>query len=511
MKSVVGQLFKNLITSYAGMVLGLLLTFFFTPYFINKLGKEQYGIWTLLFSIITYMEMVDMGMRQSIVRFISKYYAVKDWVGLNKVFSSSIRIYTIVGIVFFVVTLIVVFGFLHSFQIPTEYDHIAQWALIILGLSTALNFVQMPSSSLGPFHRFDISFYINFSTKVLQTLGMVILLEMGKGLIEMAVLVLVLQLLSRLVMSSVRKRLFPEVRFSFAAIDKETTREMFSYAFFSFLVAATWVISNQSDNIIIGRFISVEAVAVYSVAAQLMTQLRTSVYAIATPIVPTISHFEAENKFERIISLYSKSTRYLYYLSGFFAIGMFILGGPFIHLWVKNGFEDAVTILYLLAIPTAISIPQTIATSVLYGISRHKLAVYILGSEAVIKIVLSVILAQSMGIIGVAIGTVVSQLIIYTAIYPVMFYKAINAPVSQFYKEMFRSMFLSALFTLPIGYIVAYLDPPASWAHLFFDAGIMTLFMLVGLWMVILQPDDKASVIRRLPGFLRRKLESANA
>ncbi len=511
MKSVVGQLFKNLVTSYAGMVLGLLLTFFFTPYFINKLGKEQYGIWTLLFSIITYMEMVDMGMRQSIVRFISRYYAVKDWVGLNKVFSSSIRIYTIVGIVFFAVTVIVVFGFLHSFQIPTEYDHVAQWALLILGLSTALNFVQMPSSSLGPFHRFDISFYINFSTKVLQTVGMVVLLEMGYGLIEMAVLVLVLQLLSRIVMSSVRKRLFPEVRFSFAAIDKDTTKEMFSYAFFSFLVAATWVISNQSDNIIIGRFISVEAVAVYSIASQLLMQLRTSVYAIATPIVPTISHFEAENKFERIVSLYSKSTRYLYYLSGFFAVGMFILGSPFIHLWVKKGFEESVTILYLLAIPTAISIPQTIATSVLYGISRHKLAVYILGAEAVIKIVLSVILAQTMGIIGVAIGTVISQLIIYTAIYPIMFYKAINAPVRIFYKEMFRSMFFAALFTLPIGYLVAYMDPPDTWVHLFLDAGAMTLCMLVGLWMVILQPDDKISIIRRLPGFIRRKLGGANA
>lgn len=511
MKSVVGQLFRNLLTSYAGMILGLLLTFFFTPYFINKLGKEQYGIWTLLFSIITYMEMVDMGMRQSIVRFISKYYAVKDWVGLNKVFSSSIRIYTIIGILFFIITLIVVFGFLHSFQIPHEYDHVAQWALIILGLSTALNFIQMPASSLGPFHRFDISFYINFSTKVLQTVGMVILLEMDKGLIEMAVLVLVLQLLSRIVMSLVRNKLFPEVRFSFAAIDKDTTKEMFSYAFFSFLVAATWVISNQSDNIIIGRFISVEAVAVYSVASQLLMQLRASVYAISTPIVPTISHFEAENKFERIVSLYSKSTRYLYYLSGFFAVGVFLLGGPFIHLWVKNGFEEAVTILYLLAIPTAISIPQTIATSVLYGISRQKIAVYILGAEAVIKIVLSIILAQTMGIIGVAIGTLISQLIIYTAIYPVMFYKAIDAPVSHFYREMFRSMFFSALFTLPVGYLVATFTSPTTWAQLLINAGIMTVFMFIGLWIVILQKDDKASIVRRMPGFLRRRLERASA
>lgn len=504
MRSVVGQLVKNLITSYAGMVLGILITFFFTPYFIKALGKERYGIWTLLFSIINYMEVVDLGMRQSIVRFISKYYAVKDWVQLNKVFSSSVRIYAGIGLIFLVATFIVVFGFLDSFKIPEQYNTIAEWTLIILGFSTALNFIQLPFSSLGPFHRFDISFYINFGTKVLQTIGMVVLLELDMGLISMAVLVLILQLLSRLLMSLVRRRLFPEVRFSLTLVDNTTTKEMFSYAFYSFLVAATWIIGYQSDNIIIGRFISVEAVAIYSVASQLIMQLRTSIYAISTPIVPTISHFEAENNFGRIISLYSKSTRYLYYLSAFFAVGMILLGGPFIHLWVKGGFEESVTILHILIIPTAIAIPQTIATSVLYGISRHKLAVYLLGAEAISKIVLSSVLAQSMGIVGVAIGTIVPQLLIYTILYPIFFYKAIKAPVGDFYREMTRSMSLAVIFTLPVGIAFVEIEPPTTWTHLFIGAGLMGVSMLVGLWLTVLKSDDKEAIRKRLPAFLRR-------
>jgi len=498
MATVIGQFFRNVLTTYASVVISLLITFFFTPYLISMLGKVEYGIWTLMFSIVAYMELADLGMRQSLVRSISKYLATKDWPQLNQVFSSSVVIYFFIGMIIEIATLAVTFFFLESFQIPEGLMSVAKGCLLVLGTNQAVSFMVIPFSSLGPFHRFDINVYFSLPTRIVQTVGVIVLLEYGLGLIEMAFLVLAMSLLSRFGLHLARRKLYPQVRFSFKDINREKAGELVNYAMWSFLIVAMLMVIYQTDNIIIGRFISMEAVSVFSIGAALISQLRSIIYNISVPLVPTISHFEAENQFDRIVSVYDRSTNYLYFLAGLLTVCTFAFGGPFILLWVGDGFTESITVLFIMIVPAAINFPQLIANSVLYGISRHKITFWVLMAEAVSNIALSLILVRYWGIIGVAVGTAVPQFIIYTIVYPIVFYRELKTPVSRFYKTASRSLLYSAVICVPAAWIIYQLLKPETWLNFLIGGCTTALVAAVGFYRLLLDADDKKRLLEKL-------------
>ncbi|UCD94160.1 MAG: polysaccharide biosynthesis C-terminal domain-containing protein, partial [Candidatus Zixiibacteriota bacterium] len=272
---------------------------------------------------------------------------------------------------------------------------------------------------------------------------------------------------------------------------------------YSFLIVIAWTVIFQTDNIVIAGFLSTEAVAVYSVPAMMVTQLRNSITAISIPLVPAISHFEALKDYQTIMRVYTKSTRYLHYISGYICISVLIFGGPFILLWVKKDFVDAIGVLRILIFAGAFTFPQIIANSVLLGVSKHRLTFYILGSEAVANLVLSLILVQSFGIAGVAWGTAIPQLIIYIFVYPRVFYKAMEANVRDFYITAAKSAAYSIVFVLPAAYIMYKLLMPDSWLYLIIDCLVVTGVMIAGLVGVILDESDRErafGIVRKILG-----------
>lgn len=497
MKSVVGQFFKNIAVTYLGTVVGLVITFFFTPYLIGMLDKERYGIWQLAFSVLAYMGLVDLGMKQSIVRYYSKFYAVKDWKQLNEVFSSAVRVYAFIGVMVVLISVGIVYGLLGRFQISPEFYEIAQVTILILGLDQAIAYVLVPHTAVGGFHRFDISNYYRVGARVIQTLAMIVLLEMGLGLIAMAFVVVGVNVARLTAINLYRSRNFPEVTFSKGAISREKTKLLFDYGIFSFLIVATWIVIFQTDNVVIGWFISMEAVALYSVAGAVITQIRGAVNIIAVPLVPTISHLEAEGNFEKIQQIYSKGTRYLYYLSTYIAIGTVTFGGPFILLWLNEDFTPTIEILQILIVAGAVFYPQMISNSILLGISKHKVAFYVLAVEAISKIALAILLVKPYGIVGVAYGGAIPQVIIYALVYPYVFHRVIRGNVKKFYAGAARSISLGIIIMLPVALVVRKLIIPGSWANLVIDCAIVSVAMMFGMYRYILEPGDKERIARK--------------
>ncbi len=480
------------------MVIALVVTFFFTPYLISELGKTQYGIWSLVFSLVAYMRLADVGMNQAVARFFSKYFAVSDWKQLNEVVSSAARIYLIVSLVIVVASASIAYGLLHYFQIDAEMLRVAQITLVVIGVNQAVTYMMIPFAALLPFHRTDIVNYFELGTLLVQTAIIVLLLELGYGLVAMSLLILGLNIVTHLWRYSIRVRLFPKVKFSMSAITSEKTKELLSYGSTSLLIVAAWIVIFQTDNIVIGRYLSMEAVAIYAVPAMIITQLRNSINAIAIPIIPTISHIEAEKDDAKIMDIYFKSTRYLYYLSAFICIGVLMFGGPFILLWVKEGFTESITVLHVLIVPASIYLPQMIANSVLFGISKHRILFYILAAEGVANIALSLALVQRYGILGVALGTAIPQAIIYLFIYPIVFHRAMASSVSVFYRTALRSATWAVVFTLPVACLTTRLLTPDTWPRLIGGCLLVSLAMLTGFSVVILQTDDRARIIESL-------------
>ncbi len=485
------RLLRNIFSNWAQMVIGAVIAFFMSPFVVHTLGKEEYGIWALVFSIIAYMNLFDLGMKQSLARYLSRYYATKNWQNLNEVISTSTFIYTLTGTAVVIISITIAYYFVDAFNVAPEYLPVMRKALIIIGINQAIAFFFMTGTAIGPFHRYDISNAIEISFTLINAAVIVYYLKQGHGIVTLAWITLITNTIRFIIRRFTQQWLVPQLRLRIRYITKSRMRELLSYGFISFLIVVAWMVIFNIDNIVIGLFITTTAVTYYSIALQIINYLRSIINAIGVPLVPAISHLDATSDQNEIGSLYIKITAYLYYLTSAICVGLMFFGGKFIYLWMGPDFTDTVKVLYILAIPAAIYLPQIMANSVLLGIGKHKSLFYVLAGEAVSNFVLSIILVQSLGIIGVALGTAIPQTIIYLFVYPYVFFRIINANLKKFYLTAARTAGLASLCTIPVALGLKYINSLAGWGGFFLDVGVMMLVTFIGFWFWVLDSDTR--------------------
>ncbi|MCP4580779.1 MAG: oligosaccharide flippase family protein [candidate division Zixibacteria bacterium] len=492
------RLVKNIFSNWASMFVSLGLAFFMSPFLVHNLGKEQYGIWALVLSVVAYTNFLDAGMKQSLARFIPKYYATKDYKSLNEIINSSNLIYGISGTLIIPFVLIIAIYFIDLFNVSPELKTAMQIVLIIIGFKQVCVFYFMTSTALGPFHRYDIGNVIDIIVALLNALIIVYFVSTGRGLIALAVITFSTHFAKLIARTIAQKRLVPEIKYRLKNANIKRVKELMSYGFISLLIVVAWMVIFSSDNIIIGIFLNTTQVTYFSIAGIMINYLRTMINAIGIPLIPAISHFDASKDHKEIADLYLRLSKYLYYLTSCVAAGILFLGGRFILLWMGDDFQSTVNVLHILIIPAAIYLPQVAANSVLLGISKHKTLLYILVIEAVLKIALSVILVQtSLGIYGVALGTAMPQFIIYLFIYPVVFSRIIEISLKSFYTTNLKMVLAASVLTVPIGFLLTNFNPIGGWPGLIINTMGLSLVALAGFWYWVLIPEDRVNLLAR--------------
>ena len=102
-------------------------------------------------------------------------------------------------------------------------------------------------------------------------------------------------------------------------------------------------------------------------------------------------------------------------------IGFIVLGRRFISLWMGAEYAaQAGTVLAVLATGHLFGLPYYTISGVLYGLGRHRVVAWSRVFEGVVNLVLSVILVQRYGVVGVAIGTIVPHIIVVGAVLPIV-------------------------------------------------------------------------------------------
>ena len=492
------RLIKNIFSNWASMLVSIAIAFFMSPFLVHNLGKEQYGIWALALSLIAYSHFLDAGMRQSLARYIPKHYATRDFQKLNEVLSSSNAIYAITGSLVIIGTLVIALFFAEYFHVSSELLDVMKITFLLVGLNEALRFYFITSSALGPFHRYDIGNVIDILTTIANALLIFYFIGKGYALITLAVIT-VSTALSRFVIRAIyQKRLVPEIEYKFKYVNKAVIRELLGYGVISFFIVMAWMVIFNTDNIVIGFFLGTTEVTFYSIAGMMINYLRTLINAIGIPLVPAISHFDANSDHSQIAGLYTKLSRYLYYLTACIAIGILFYGAKFIYLWMGPDFTSTVKVLYILIIPAAIYLPQVAANSVLLGISRHKILLNILIAEALVNIGLSVALVKPLGIIGVALGTAIPQFIIYSFVYPYVFHRIIKLGLKTFYLTNLKMALIAIALTVPLSFVISRYNPLTGWPGLITNTAIFCTLAGAGFLLWVLDTDDRTKLLARL-------------
>ena len=87
------------ILSYVVIGLNMVIGIFYTPYLTRMLGQSEYGLYSLVASVISYLTILDLGFGNAIIVYTSKYLAKNDKENENKLHGMFFVIYVIIGII----------------------------------------------------------------------------------------------------------------------------------------------------------------------------------------------------------------------------------------------------------------------------------------------------------------------------------------------------------------------------------------------------------------------------
>src|SRR5580658_1637146 len=65
------ELIKNVGSGWFSLGVNILVGIFLSPFILHRLGNTAYGAWILVFSVTGYYGLFDLGIRSSIVRYVS--------------------------------------------------------------------------------------------------------------------------------------------------------------------------------------------------------------------------------------------------------------------------------------------------------------------------------------------------------------------------------------------------------------------------------------------------------
>ncbi len=448
------QILKNVLMNWAAFLATIGIGFIMSPFLVNRLGDSVYGVWVLVGSLVGYLGLLDFGITPSTVKYVAEYRALNDQKAINRLITTSLAIYSVLGLIALVVSGVVAFYFNRIFDTPLSFQ-VAAAVVLITGLNLAITF---PASVfvgvLRGYQRYDLDSSITTINIIIRSVLIVVLIFKGYGILALALVTFAFDMLRLVYMMRWAYKLNPDIKIRRAYFDKAEMRRLFGYSVFAFLMIVGKKLIFYTDAIVIGIFMPVAAVTLYSIANRLVTYL-LQVSETMGVLTPTASDLGARNDQAAIKEMLVLSTKYMLLIALPVATVFFIMGETFITLWMGRGYESSAAILSILTVAVLAHLAEMPAHTVLLGLGKHKVVAYFTLAQAVANLALSIALVKPYGLRGVALGTTIPMVAFtFIAIY-VYFKTQLRLPLGDYVR---RAVPLPIVLQLPFAVLIFLLE-----------------------------------------------------
>lgn len=498
---------RNVLSNWGAYILAMGINFFLSPYVVRHLGNTGYGVWTLMLSLTGYLGLLDLGVRGAVTRYVAKFHTERDHRKANDVASSAMVIFATAGLLAIVSSLIFAMFVVGRMHIPPQYLLAARLVLIITGLSIAISLVNgVFGGILVGLQRFDLTNTIEIGINTLRAGSIVLVLHLGYGIIMLACVQLGFTLARWAANVALARHLYPELRIRFSEASKAGAWLIFSYSIFSFAIHISNSLIYASDNVVIGAFLPVSAVTFYVIAGNLVDYTRTLVAGISQTMTPLASSIEArkdQHQLRRIV-LFSSRAGTMVVLP--ISLTFMLRGGNFIGLWMGQQYAElSGRVLWILSLTLFFWAGNSVTAGSLLGLSKHRPLVPVLLAEGVCNLALSILWVRgSLGILGVAWGTVVPSLASSLIFWPWYIRRTLKIEPFDY---VVSAWVMPATAIVPFGLATYFTERfwPASHLVVFFFQVILVLpLAAAGYWLVCLDRTHREQVYQRFAQLLGR-------
>jgi O-antigen/teichoic acid export membrane protein len=488
--SIGRRLLSGSVLQIGNLVATAIVAFCLMPFIVHHLGDRTYGFWALAASFIGYYSLLDFGLSSAVSQYMSIAIGRNDDAECRAVFNTGLRINLLLGGIALLVTAGIVAStpwFSHN---PSD-ARLFRSVIAILGVNAAIGLpVRVYGGVLFTKFRFDIQSGIGLLGLALRTALTVWVILAGDGLLALAWVTLISTLPVTVLQIWFARREASWARIETNSIQLKIVKSLSSYSVYTFLAFIADAIRFQIDPLVISGLIGLAMVTHYRVAGVFAQYYMQMIILSVGMLYPVFSRLHGSGDRAGIEKVFFFGTKLSSCISIFICLALIGWGKPFIARWMGPTYEDAYWPLVVLSLAVLLDVCQKPSIDLLYATFNHRFYTYTNWAEGLLNLAFSLALARPLGILGVAMGTLIGAFIIRVILQPWWVCRVNAIPYGVYMRFIGRNMlYCSLLMGAAIGISAWGLRP--SYLLLVASAICATAIYGIGSWLIVFNPLER--------------------
>ncbi len=267
-------------------------------------------------------------------------------------------------------------------------------------------------------------------------------------------------------------------------------REIIGFSIFATLVNVGTMLAFRTDAMIIGAFGDAADVTNFDIGNKFFEPLVAAMIAVASVVLPTSTRMAAQGRREELSGVFMKWSKVCISIALLVGTYLLVLGPRFLAIWIGPSYEAVPgEVLRVLMVSFLFYLPiRGVALPILLGLGEARRPALGLLSMGLFNIGLSIYLIRDYGIVGVAYGTAVPN-VLYAAWILRETCRELNVSVSAWCSHTLGKTLPAATLPAAALFIILELRPPQDFTELIL-AGALSSGVFALLWIAFVYRGD---------------------
>lgn len=491
-------MFKNVGANWALNGLQILVLLKLAPFVVDALGRAQNGLWVTIVSMTGILSLLVLGVPMASVRYVAEHVARKDVERANAAVATCLGISLGLGLAALAIGA-ALYGFFEiaylrgeaGAGLPPGTIEGARIAFAVVVVQVAMGFaMRLPYGVFDAHHDFVARNAVMAGELLLRfalTLG---LLAWRASLPVLAAVQVACTLFEFAAALFVLRRRHPEIRFGLAGFDRALVREVLGFSVFAMLLNVGNLLAFRSDAMVIGARLDATQVTYFDIGNKFFDPMTGLLIAIGAVVMPMASKLKATGEREemrRIFLKWSKISMSIVLLIGTYLL---VLGPDFLASWIGPDFAGpSGAVLRVLMASFLVYLPvRGVALPVLLGLGKARAPALALLAMGVLNLGLSLVLVGPFGILGVAIGTAIPN-VIFAGVLLALACRELGMPIGSWVAYVATRATIGAL--VPLGvFLASKLLIGVSGMPSLVASGCVGTIAFAAVWILFVQRGD---------------------
>lgn len=404
---------RNTLWNYAGFAINLVVNFALFPFAVRRLGTGPAGVWLLLGSITGYMGMLELGIVPALMQRIASALGRGNREALNETVSTAVALMgamMLLGlqVIWFVPSIAA------RLQLPPDFRGQAVMAIsiAIAGVSLRMPLAPFQAVLLGC-QRQDRCNQLWIILAVTKAIATVVLVTLRAGVVSIVLMEALVHLAAGILQITWVREELPNLRIDARHIRSSEAKSLLAFGVQVTLSGIFILVIEQTDKLVIGAFLPIEQVTLYSAA----WKLYMLAFAVPTTLVqalsPVLANLHGAGESGQLRSAFFRMTRYSGALALPMAAGLAMSSGWLLRIWMGPAFAGVYPVVTVLLAWFAVTSLNHAGHAALFATGQIRRPLWwFTAPQAVLNLVLSLWLVHPLGILGVAIGTAIPAVLV---------------------------------------------------------------------------------------------------